>query len=668
MKRNLFIITIVLATLLIETFLIGNVIAQDTKITVDSPTILESLLAFLRGNQLTFTIVGVDVGASVTADYTWDNIAPGTNFNHLASEKCSSGHGLFDVYANNYVPRFEMKDNAIFTCGSTNSKCIVELYCMNKDFCTSDSSCGSGYQCLTKTATDPYMPLKTSSGTTINSYNYCKASSGCTGQSKTCYRVSSSNPLTCESSVYSCSYPTYQEIINTNCASGAGSFIYSSSSSCSVNTCTPDNSGASNVCTGSSFTNNCNQVISGTKVCGTSCPEGKTLCSDGVCKTDCSTPTGAANFKVTILSAAPSVFTSEKDVSVLVKIKNNGGTGSMKVEVGLYKATDINDWGFVISQEATNCEPTEKNVETKLITLDAGEETTQTFTITTPKVCREVLETVSDFDILALSYLNCKNTGLANGVTSSSRFNILFTPRNDCTGSCSNGINDGEETDTDCGGSQCSKCQEGWKCNKVTDCQSGLACTNGYCSNYEASGNIVSKKSMSMTEEAFVTATDESISESMCKRVQDCSPTDILTDESVNVEDYNWTVKCITSASIKESNKLAIEEYLKKQGANFDAGFYEAVCKNSGFLSSLEKLSGFFTGIDDCKSYIEDVPSGTCRASVKASVTGFCIPSANSWLSSLTKSTDCQTNTLMLIGLILAIIIILSIVISGNKK
>lgn len=47
-----------------------------------------------------------------------------------------------------------------------------------------------------------------------------------------------------------------------------------------------------------------------------------------------------------------------------------------------------------------------------------------------------------------------------------------------CTdNSCLNGIKDNDETDVDCGGSSCDKCQLGQACAGGSDCLSGLACT-----------------------------------------------------------------------------------------------------------------------------------------------------------------------------------------------
>lgn len=48
------------------------------------------------------------------------------------------------------------------------------------------------------------------------------------------------------------------------------------------------------------------------------------------------------------------------------------------------------------------------------------------------------------------------------------------------TASCSDGIEDGSETDIDCGGVSCASCADGKKCIVGTDCQSRV-CATGTC-------------------------------------------------------------------------------------------------------------------------------------------------------------------------------------------
>ena len=467
-KKQLFLGVGIILVMLMMNFVVAEEVAEK-------PTIWETIRSYFIDP---FTIVGQDVGASVYPDESWD-VQPGETFDKSASSYCSSGQGLFNVAVWNgvYVPKWENKDRTVFTCGSQNQKCIVDLYCINppNSFCSSDSDCGSGYECETKSAVDPYMPLKDIYGNTITSYSFCTPTEACTGSDITCWQISGN---VCQSRTYDCNYQTYP-----NCPT---TWAYTSLSEC----------------------------------------EGEITPTNGV-------PSGDADFQVDIISATPIVFSSEQDVNINVEIENRGGKGSMKVEVGLYKDEDITSWGFGIVQDAINCEPNEKNVDTKLIELGAGEEITETFTIITPKICRKLIEPIGTFDLLAVSFVNCMNTGLATGVTSSDRFNIAFTPRIDCTGSCTNGIRDGEETDTDCGGSECEKCRNGWKCERITDCQSGLQCLEGYCSPSDTSrGN---QKGISASKIKQMTAEDLAASactkSTQCEEESECQSLQYLVNE-----------------------------------------------------------------------------------------------------------------------------------------
>jgi len=360
MKVNVLLIGIVLALMLVA----GNVIAQgefpdSPRVVAEAPNLWEKIVNFFSAQ--TFTIVGQDRGCDTEPFYKsgqtiyfargftlgyWSfdsGTTAGGSSQYTASAVCSSGHALFDVYCQTNpfasvgqlgTPRFEMKDSFYFSCSSNCAKCNVEVYCCPDD-CAVDGICSTGEECVTKLQTDSTMPLIDLYGNTITSYKYCKEIQGCTGPDKTCYRIGSSN--TCESATYSCDYSTYQEIINTDCVSGAGSYIYGSEGECTANICvdiswTPS---PSTVCSGESFiqTSNCGKTRNsvGTKDCNgdiqtcaekggeckltynsntetdlgkydcgllkscivakgeEECPQGQTLCSDGVCREDCGT-------------------------------------------------------------------------------------------------------------------------------------------------------------------------------------------------------------------------------------------------------------------------------------------------------------------------------------------------------------------------------------------
>ena len=75
--------------------------------------------------------------------------------------------------------------------------------------------------------------------------------------------------------------------------------------------------------------------------------------------------------------------------------------------------------------------------------------------------------------------------------------------------SCSNGFEDGTETDVDCGGDTCPPCQGGMRCNGGSDCQStfcaGGICTSGLTTSLQLTGigNAVAGTQQSATVTAF---------------------------------------------------------------------------------------------------------------------------------------------------------------------
>jgi len=189
----------------------------SAQVVADKPTFFEQIKAFFSES---FSIVGEDRHCSTYEDREWI-VQPSSSFTANADDYCSSGYGLFDVFVDNYVARFEMKNRVEFLCGSQNQRCIVQLYCCPQGECSSNSDCNSGYTCESKTATDPYIPLIDLSGNPINSYRYCEAIQGCTGTPITCWREESGN---CVDRTYDCDYSTYP-----NCPS---SYPYTSQSSC----------------------------------------------------------------------------------------------------------------------------------------------------------------------------------------------------------------------------------------------------------------------------------------------------------------------------------------------------------------------------------------------------------------------------------------------------
>eukprot|EP01043_Picozoa_sp_COSAG02_P074837 COSAG02_NODE_15161_length_1198_cov_1.061874_2_plen_296_part_01 len=71
-----------------------------------------------------------------------------------------------------------------------------------------------------------------------------------------------------------------------------------------------------------------------------------------------------------------------------------------------------------------------------------------------------------------ISNVDIEEDDLATIVLSNSPAGLCF--------SCTNGVQDGDETAVDCGGQSCVRCADGSSCSSGTDCQSEL-CTAGLC-------------------------------------------------------------------------------------------------------------------------------------------------------------------------------------------
>ncbi len=169
------------------------------------------------------------------------------------------------------------------------------------------------------------------------------------------------------------------------------------------------------------------------------------------------------------------------------------------------------------------------------------------------------------------------------------------------------------------------------------------------------SGTSGTSGKLSLTEGAFGEATAETIIKATCSLGSEC-PRDkehILTDEYANVEDYNWTVRCMTSASIQMSNKASIEAYVKKKGVVI-SWIYGETCKDTTVYS----LSNWITsmiGLDLCKTIESELPSGTCRASPTSS--GCIWSEPHKWIGKYTKA-DCNTDLMIFIFGVVGLLII----------
>ena len=272
--------------------------------------------------------------------------------------------------------------------------------------------------------------------------------------------------------------------------------------------------GAAYGCDSSTFTcktqpTNCgNGVIDNGEICDTKGPTlgGETCISQGYdsgnlgCNGDCQSlntanckrdPSDEVKFKVEIIDY-PKEAKSQEEIDIRVKITNIGGSrepststlgeNTMNVEAGMYYDKTIEkEWGlFAVSgigaEPVANCEPNEVSVATKKITLPPGQSTTETFTIKVPKTCG--LISTDKYDLLTLSYINCYNTGEAVGMTSYSKArDIAVNPELGLScDSCTDGLLNGDESDTDCGGKDCDPCRSDYKCINSNDCEANLIC------------------------------------------------------------------------------------------------------------------------------------------------------------------------------------------------
>lgn len=253
MRKKLLICLIICTILIVSTSI---VLATET--ISKQPTFWDKILAFLRGGG-TFSVVGQARHCDVNPTQEW-TLAPNEAFQR------TQANCLFDVFVENYVPVKEYKDSVNIMCGSTQTQCIVQMYC-NCDAECPATPCPSGSECLTSTQADPYIPLN------FASWTYCSAS--CTGSPITCWRIEGSS---CASRTYTCDYETYP-----NCPT---SYPYTSYSQCQSNIVCTDTSwspDSSTICSGTSFTqtSNCGntRTSTGTKNCGT-CTNGQTQSCD----------------------------------------------------------------------------------------------------------------------------------------------------------------------------------------------------------------------------------------------------------------------------------------------------------------------------------------------------------------------------------------------------
>jgi hypothetical protein len=266
------------------------------------------------------------------------------------------------------------------------------------------------------------------------------------------------------------------------CKSGCGSV--------DVSSCTGGSS-TKYACSGTS----CVQSATGTftsstcnNQCTASCTNSQKKCRDGTCRDICPESSGTVpKFKVEILNP-PAEVKALETVSFNVKITNEGSVGTKYVEAGILGDKTLDAWAPLQSlvKPATQCKADQYYVQSKQITLDAGESIVESYTVKVPGICSMTgaLSKASTYDYYAGDYANCSNVDQGGSDQFSyDRTAILITPQStffsDCITSCNDGdLNNGESAD-DCG----SVCKDvGKLCPLSYSCFTNDDCTSGYCS------------------------------------------------------------------------------------------------------------------------------------------------------------------------------------------
>lgn len=344
--------------------LVGTISAQEEIPTVGSLEEGFNLISWLKHtlNIQSFTIVGQDRYCDVYPKKTiyfdqWD----------LMDVKAPDGgcsYALINLFDQTWNTIGEYKDELNFYCGDT-SGCIAEIYCCPHPECTSDSQCtsweGTGSECTTRYAVDPYMPLKDENNNVVASYNYCTPQ--CTGSDINCWREEGG---VCVLRTYNCGYETYP-----NCPT---TYPYTSEPACKadlpVGECT---SGQTKCIVTTYYTCSNENWVSQGQVPG----ECGYVAGNGV-------PTnGASDLRVIKQDFDKgSLLNVYKDAKFTLTLQNFGTeTGTINVEAGFYSNSYAKDVAqlfstvglFSIVKDQPNCNPAEKFVNTKTVTLDPGE-------------------------------------------------------------------------------------------------------------------------------------------------------------------------------------------------------------------------------------------------------------------------------------------------------
>lgn len=172
---------------------------------------------------------------------------------------------------------------------------------------------------------------------------------------------------------------------------------------------------------------------------------------------------------------------SDEITHIKLGISNYGDDGTMRIECGIYKRSTVNGWygkdvySLSILTPALNCQEYETNVKTWILTLNKGESKELVFDVKSP-VVKGLSGYSEDYGVHCQTYIRCWQPGVDIGRTDYDvlpvriRKSEIYSPE-----TCSDGIKNQDETDTDCGG-VCKGCKELLSCTDDSDCGDNLVC------------------------------------------------------------------------------------------------------------------------------------------------------------------------------------------------
>ena len=205
------------------------------------------------------------------------------------------------------------------------------------------------------------------------------------------------------------------------------------------------------------------------------------------------------DFRIEIREAA----TTPKDglqgdtVKYYINAENIGDSGTQFIECGIYTESQVRGWGISTSgffaiipwadklrgldiENIENCKSSETNVDTISMYLDKGQEYDGNlkFELVIPYTDPDD-EYVVFCDAFKLCYGDVGFEEVENRVTDYDMIAFDVKDAGKTTETCSDGILNQDETDTDCGG-RCNECPKYYHCLVGSDCETGN-CEDSLC-------------------------------------------------------------------------------------------------------------------------------------------------------------------------------------------